>query len=131
MNLNDGEEVWRVSREGVSERSWATPLIVAGQGGAQVVVNGWPVVMSYDLETGAELWRIRDGGDNPIPTPFLANGWIYIASAYGPKSPIYVIRGSAGRYYAHPGSTFQCGVGLECDEGPHPPLEDVHKASFP
>ena len=51
--------------------------------------------MSYDLKNGEELWRITDGGDNPIPTPFLADGHIYVASAHGPKSPIYVIRPGA------------------------------------
>ena len=91
LRLQDGEELWRVSRKGVSERSWSTPLTHQDQ----VVVNGWPVVMSYDLETGRELWRIKDGGDNPIPTPFLADGLIYVASAHGRKSPIYVIRPSA------------------------------------
>jgi outer membrane protein assembly factor BamB len=41
------------------------------------------------------LWKIHDGGDNPIPTPFVANDWIYITSAHGGKSPIYVVRPEA------------------------------------
>lgn len=95
LRLHDGRELWRVSRRKVSERSWGTPLILQGNDRVQVVVNGWPVVMSYDLKNGEELWRITDGGDNPIPTPFLADGHIYVASAHGPKSPIYVIRPGA------------------------------------
>ena len=95
LRLSDGGEMWRVSRKGVSERSWGTPLVHEGKATTQVVVNGWPVVASYDLASGAELWRIRDGGDNPIPTPFLADGLIYVASAHGRKSPIYVIRPEA------------------------------------
>lgn len=91
LRRQDGKELWRVSRKGISDRSWGTPLIHKNQ----VVVNGWPVVMSYDLETGKELWRIKDGGDNPIPSPFLADGLIYVASAHGRKSPIYVIRPEA------------------------------------
>ena len=61
----------------------------------QVVINGWPWVVSYDLETGDELWKIHDGGDNPVPSPFVANDWIYIASSHGGKSPIYVVRPEA------------------------------------
>jgi outer membrane protein assembly factor BamB len=41
------------------------------------------------------LWRIHGGGDNPIPTPFVSNGWIYITSAHGAQSPIYVVRPEA------------------------------------
>ena len=95
LRLADGNEVWRVSREGISERSWGTPLIHPDAGGAQVVVNGWPWVVSYDLGSGEERWRIHGGGDNPIPTPFAANGLIYIASAHGRMSPIYVVHPEA------------------------------------
>ncbi len=95
LRLSDGEELWRVSREGISERSWATPLIHEGPETTQVVVDGWPWVVSYDLQTGDELWKINGGGDNPIPTPFVSNGWIYITSAHGRLSPIYVVRPEA------------------------------------
>jgi outer membrane protein assembly factor BamB len=95
LRLSDGKELWRVSRKGISERSWATPLIHQGPQATQIVVNGWPWVVSYDLQTGKVLWRIHGGGDNPIPTPFVANGWIYISSAHGRMSPIYVVRPQA------------------------------------
>ncbi len=61
----------------------------------QVVVNGWPWIVAYDLEAREELWRIRGGGDNPVPTPFEANGWIYITNAHGGQSPIFVVRPEA------------------------------------
>ena len=95
FDLSDGEEVWRVDRAGICERSWGTPFVHASEGRTQVVVNGWPIVASYDLEDGAELWRIEGGGDNPIPTPFAADGHIVIASAHGPMSPIYMVRPGA------------------------------------
>lgn len=25
------------------------------------------------------MWRLKAGGDNPIPTPFTAHGFIYVA----------------------------------------------------
>lgn len=95
LRVSDGEELWRVSRDGISERSWGTPLIHQGPKKTQLVVNGWPWVMSYDLDSGEVLWRIEGGGDNPIPTPFVSNGWFYITSAHGPRSPIYVVRPEA------------------------------------
>jgi outer membrane protein assembly factor BamB len=95
LNLSDGKELWRVSRKDISERSWGTPLIHKGPETTQVVVNGWPWVMSYDLHTGKELWKINGGGDNPIPSPFVAKDWIYITSAHGGISPIYVVKPEA------------------------------------
>lgn len=95
LDISTGDEVWRVSRNEICERSWGTPLIHSAGGTTQVVVNGWPWVVSYDFDSGAELWRIHGGGDNPIPSPFEANGWIYITSAHGAQSPIYVVRPDA------------------------------------
>ncbi len=95
LSLQDGEELWRVNRTHDSERSWGTPLIHAGDDVTQVVVNGWPWIVSYDFETGSELWRIEGGGDNPIPTPFTAHGWIYVTNSHGAQSPIYVVRPEA------------------------------------
>lgn len=93
--LADGEEIWRISRKEICERSWGTPFIHSSEERTQVVVNGWPWVVSYDLETGSEYWRIRGGGDNPVPTPFEAHGLIYVTSAHGAQSPIFVVRPEA------------------------------------
>ncbi|MEM9643855.1 MAG: PQQ-binding-like beta-propeller repeat protein [Planctomycetota bacterium] len=110
LNLSDGKEVWRTDRLGDSERNWSSALIHDDGGtlkrideehsdgaetSAQVIVNGWPWIVAYDLEDGSERWRIRGGGDNPVPTPFVANGLIYITSAHGDESPIYAIRPDA------------------------------------
>ena len=95
LRLSDGEELWRVARNDICERNWSTPLIHPTGERTQVVVNGWPWVVSYDLASGKELWRIKGGGDNPVPTPFVANGWFYITSSHGGQSPIYVVRPEA------------------------------------
>ena len=91
----DDEELWRTARKDDCERSWGSPFIHASDDVTQVVVNGWPWIVSYNLESGKEIWRLEGGGDNPIPTPFEANGWIYITNAHGPKSPIFVVRPEA------------------------------------
>lgn len=95
LSLTDGKELWRAARKGICERSWGTPFIHAGASTVQVVANGWPWSVSYDLETGRERWRISGGGDNPIPTPFSANGWIYVTNAHGGKAPVWAIRPDA------------------------------------
>ena len=93
--LADGKELWRVSRNGLCERSWGTPFVYASGRRTQVVTNGWPWIISYDLETGRELWRLRGGGDNPIPTPFAVDGLIYVTNAHGGPSPIFAVRPDA------------------------------------
>ncbi len=95
LSLDDGKELWRVSRKGICERSWGTPYIHASASAVQIVANGWPATVSYDLETGKERWRISGGGDNPIPSPFSANGWIYITNAHGGKAPVWVVKPDA------------------------------------
>lgn len=91
----NGKELWRVSRKGDCERSWGTPRIYHDGKRTQVVANGWPYVVSYDLATGQELWRYRGGGDNPIPTPFVADGLLVVTNAHGGKAPLLAIRPTA------------------------------------
>ncbi len=111
LRLSDGKELWRVSRKEICERSWGTPFIHASPSGVQVVTNGWPWVVSYDLESGREVWRIASGGDNPIPTPFSANGWIYLTNAHGGKAPVFAIRPDArGDISLKDGETTNAGV---------------------
>jgi outer membrane protein assembly factor BamB len=95
FQLSDGKELWRVSRKDVCERSWGTPFIHTSGARSQVVTNGWPWIVSYELESGKELWRLHGGGDNPIPTPFAAHGWIFVTSAHGGQAPIYAVRPEA------------------------------------
>ncbi len=60
---------WRVNRDGVSNHSWATPVVVRTAGRRQVVCNGWPFITSYDLGTGRELWRSSRRATSPCLRP--------------------------------------------------------------
>ena len=94
LSLADGRELWRTSRKVVCERSWATPFVFADGTRTQVVANGWPYAVSYDAMSGKEIWRLRSGGDNPIPTPFSAGGLIYVANGHG-NAPVFAVRPTA------------------------------------
>jgi outer membrane protein assembly factor BamB len=91
--VSDGSEVWRTPRSEVG--TWCTPAIETGGGRRQVIVNGYKHIGGYDLDTGRERWRLRDGGDNPIPTPVLGHGLIYLTSAHGKHRPVRAIRPDA------------------------------------
>lgn len=92
LSAKDGHELYRTSRKGVSERSWSTPAVVEHNKHVQIVCNGWPYIAGYDFKTGTEIWRLKSGGDVPVPTPISTTHLIYVANAHGGPSPIYAIR---------------------------------------
>jgi outer membrane protein assembly factor BamB len=67
LNKETGQIVWKVERPpidapvGELKKSFATPLIVDTPGRTQVISPGAHWVVSYDPETGKELWRARHG----------------------------------------------------------------------
>ncbi len=98
LDARTGRELWRTPRADVP--TWSTPAVVPASGapgetGRQVVVNGWKHIGGYDFSTGAELWRMKGGGDIPVPTPQFDGTRIVITSAHGPARPIYAIRPDA------------------------------------
>lgn len=95
LSAQDGKELWRVGRDGVSNHSWATPAIVRAAGRTQIVCNGWPYIAGYELGTGKELWRLKSGGDIPVPTPVFAHGLIYVTNAHGGPKPLYAVKPDA------------------------------------
>ncbi len=107
----DGRELWRVPRSFVSVCSWATPGVFKTGNRTQIVANGYPYIVGYDFKTGKELWRLKSGGDIPVPTPFMAHGLIYVANAHGSKAPLYAIRPEAsGDITPAPGSSVSAGL---------------------
>jgi len=89
FKVEDGAQVWRVERDDVP--TWSTPTVHDDGDRKQVIVNGYRHIGGYDFETGAELWRMAGTGDIPTPTPFVIDNLIYLTSAHGGGSPIYVI----------------------------------------
>lgn len=97
LDVSTGKELWRTARADVP--TFGTPAVVpytaGGAGGWQVVVNGWKQIGGYDLAGGKELWKLRGGGDIPVPTPVFLDGVIVITSAHGSERPIFAIRTDA------------------------------------
>jgi outer membrane protein assembly factor BamB len=93
LKLETGEVLWRAARDEVP--TWSSPTVVETEGRTQIVVNGWRHIGGYDFETGKELWKMRGGGDIPVPTPVFAHGLIFITNAHGGASPVYAIRPEA------------------------------------
>jgi outer membrane protein assembly factor BamB len=94
IDLATGNEKWRTSR-GDEVSTWCTPAICSLNDKISVIANGYRHICGYDFRTGKEIWTMSGGGDAPAPTPVIANGYIYLNSAHGKFSPIFVINPDA------------------------------------
>src|SRR5262245_42143177 len=93
FDVTSGKELWRTARQDVP--TWGTPTIHKVGDQTQILVNGWRHIGAYDFKTGREIWKLKGGGDIPVPTPVVVNGLIYITSAQDPMSPVYAIHETA------------------------------------
>ena len=93
LDVGDGKEVWRVTRDEVP--TWSSPTVDVREGRAQVICNGYKHIGGYDLKTGKELWKLEGGGDIPVPTPIVAGDLVYITNAHGQMAPILGIDANA------------------------------------
>ena len=93
FSLKDGTQLWKTPRDDVP--TWGTPTVYSGREHFQIIVNGYRHIGGYDIETGKETWKMKGGGDIPVPTPIVAHNLIYITNAHGRMSPIYAVHLSA------------------------------------
>jgi outer membrane protein assembly factor BamB len=80
LDKRTGQELWRAKRDEID--TWATPLVVEHEGGAQVIVNGMNRLRSYDLQTGNVVWEAPGTTMNPIPSPVFADGMVFATSGF-------------------------------------------------
>ncbi|MDX1385402.1 MAG: PQQ-binding-like beta-propeller repeat protein, partial [Thermoanaerobaculia bacterium] len=110
LDAATGDEVWRVDRDELP--TWSTPTVVPAPGGAtHVLVNGYKHMGAYDFASGDEIWKIRGGGDIPVPTPVTAHDLVFLTSAHGRLAPIYAVRvGAEGDVSLAPGAGSNDGI---------------------
>ena len=75
LNARTGKTLWEIHRD--ESTTWCTPLVVEHEGTTQVVMNGSPTSMSYDLKSGELLWEAGGQVRNPISTPVARDGVVY------------------------------------------------------
>ena len=98
FDVKTGQEVWRTPRKDFP--TWSTPTVHAPPDGkTQIFCNGYNEMAGYDFATGERLWRMRKGGDIPVPTPVVdeRSGLVFLTSAHGPQSPIFAVRFATAR----------------------------------
>lgn len=89
-SLDDGKELWHTPRTDVP--TWGTPTVTRVGDQTQILVNGWHHTGAYDFATGKEIWKLDGGGDIPVPTPIIGDGFAFFTSGHGRFGPMRGIR---------------------------------------
>ncbi len=103
-----GKELWRIDRD--EHTNYSTPFAWVNPLRTELVICGRNQVRGYDLE-GKVLWHFKGMSTLTIPTPFEADGLLYLAAGYvgdnlTPNKPVYAVRpGAEGDLTLPPGAT--------------------------
>jgi outer membrane protein assembly factor BamB len=93
-DLVDGKQIWQTPREEIP--SWTSPtIIMPDQGTPELVTVASKYARGYDPATGKELWRLGKFSEIAVPTPFYAQGLIFLTTGYRPIQPIFALRPGA------------------------------------
>lgn len=94
FDADTGDEIWRVERD--ETENWSTPFVWVNGARTEIVTTGRQKIRSYDVN-GELLWELGGMTVNVVPTPFAANGLLYLSSGYpgGYPRPVYAVRPGA------------------------------------
>ncbi len=113
LDKNTGEMRWKTYR-GDTSHAYATPLVINAAGHEQLVSPGSERAVSYDTQTGEELWSIRyKGGFSNVPRPVFGHGLVYVTSGFF-KPILFAVRpdGQGDVTKSHVAWTYKRGVPL-------------------
>ena len=74
LNVLNGEVVWDVNRP--VSASWTSPIIVSAAGRDQIITCSDPCMISYDPNTGEEIWRANCLSGELASSPIYAGGLV-------------------------------------------------------
>ena len=80
-----GKDVWKTPRSADysavrpnQRKSYCTPTLIPWKDSHQLVSPGAKAVISYDLNTGKELWKVRHRGWSIAPRPVFGHGMAFV-----------------------------------------------------
>jgi outer membrane protein assembly factor BamB len=128
LDKRTGKSLWEVERD--EKSNWATPFVWQHEQRTEIVAAGSNRVRSYDLD-GKLLWELRGMSEIAIPTPFAANGLLFVTSGYVldlKAKPVYAIRpGAEGDISLKPEETASKWIAWSLPQaGPYHPTPLVH-----
>ena len=84
-----GKTVWKTKRSvdygpvhENSRKAFCTPIVIAADGGLQLVSPAAKAVMGYDPASGKELWKVCHGGWSVAPRPVFGHGLVFFVTDY-------------------------------------------------
>ncbi|MCP5518412.1 MAG: PQQ-binding-like beta-propeller repeat protein [Verrucomicrobiales bacterium] len=129
-----GREVWRVERDEAS--NWSTPFVWSHRLRTELVTAGRDRVRSYSL-AGEVLWELPGLSVITIPTPFAADGLLYVGAGYvgdnrNPNKPVYAIKpgGSGNLVPADPDAPAPFIAWMAANAAPYNPSPLVYQGRF-
>jgi outer membrane protein assembly factor BamB len=105
LEAKTGSQVWKKDRD--EKSNWASPFVWVNEKRTEIVTAGTKKARSYDLE-GNVLWELGGMSTITVPTPFAADGLLYVSSGYvmDQKKPIFAIKpGASGDLTTKPEDT--------------------------
>lgn len=100
LNKATGDTVWKTDRPPLStpvrifRKSFSTPLVFEAGGVVQMVVPGAQWFVSYEPQTGNEIWRVDNGkGETVAPRPVQGDGLVFLSTGvYSGKPQLWAVR---------------------------------------
>lgn len=80
LKTASGDPVYDIFRD--VQISWASPILATRENGTELVLNSNPAVISYNPQTGEELWDVECMMGEVAPSPAYADGFIYVVNEY-------------------------------------------------
>jgi len=78
LDCATGATEWDLRRD--AEISWASPIIVETEDGADIVLTTCNKVSCHNAETGAQRWEVECMSGEVAPSPAYADGLVFVAN---------------------------------------------------
>jgi len=92
LDKRTGQIRWKRSRPKPAYMAFSTPLVIEAAGRTQLISTGGHQTVSYDPETGKELWLVTYGdGFSNVPRPTFAHGLVYLFTGFY-QPHVYAVR---------------------------------------
>lgn len=95
LDRDSGKVAWRTPRPPMASPRWSfgTPLLIEVDGKRQLVAPAAQMVLSYDAESGEELWRVCYPDKwSIVPRPVFSHGLVFVCTGYPHSAELLAIR---------------------------------------
>lgn len=95
LDKRNGKQLWKADR-GQDRRSYATPFLVRGEKGDELIINSSERIDAYNPSSGELLWHVGESNRVPVPSPVFHQGVLYASRGYNSGPYLAVKTGGRG-----------------------------------